>query len=158
MVQPSNISPTRKKLVSYKYFFQLDLIFVEKARSLLKWSKRKGPHSGRFRSYWQMPDKAGKAFRGRRSFRPSTPTRWSSCLSSSSWDPESWRRPKRKPETTRPEIWSKCYKTFCLLSPTTRSIKLECFCMEILSSQVLEFEGKARANPIGVPFRCFLLG
>ncbi len=30
--------------------------------------------------------------------------------------------------------------------------------METLSSQVLEFEGKARANPIGGPFRCFLLG
>jgi hypothetical protein len=30
--------------------------------------------------------------------------------------------------------------------------------LETLSSQVLEFEGKARANPIGAPFRCFLLG
>jgi hypothetical protein len=30
--------------------------------------------------------------------------------------------------------------------------------LEALSSQVLEFEGKARANPIGGPFRCFLLG
>jgi hypothetical protein len=30
--------------------------------------------------------------------------------------------------------------------------------LETLSSQVLEFEDKARANPIGVPFRCFLLG
>jgi hypothetical protein len=29
---------------------------------------------------------------------------------------------------------------------------------QTLSSQVLEFEGKARANPIGAPFRCFLLG
>jgi hypothetical protein len=29
--------------------------------------------------------------------------------------------------------------------------------LEKLSSQVLEFEGKARANPIGAPFRCFLL-
>jgi hypothetical protein len=27
-----------------------------------------------------------------------------------------------------------------------------------LSSWVLEFKGKARANPIGSPFRCFLLG
>jgi hypothetical protein len=27
----------------------------------------------------------------------------------------------------------------------------------ILSSWVLEFEDKARANPIGGPFRCFLL-
>jgi hypothetical protein len=30
--------------------------------------------------------------------------------------------------------------------------------LETLSSQVLEFEGKASANPIGVPFGCFLLG
>ncbi len=30
--------------------------------------------------------------------------------------------------------------------------------METLSSQVLEFEGKARANPIGTPFRCSFLG
>jgi hypothetical protein len=43
-------------------------------------------------------------------------------------------------------------------SLTTRPNKLECFYLEILSSQVLEFESKARANPIGVPFRCLLLG
>ncbi len=43
-------------------------------------------------------------------------------------------------------------------SLTTRPDKLEGFSLETLSSQVLEFEGKARANPIGVPFRCFLLG
>ncbi len=30
--------------------------------------------------------------------------------------------------------------------------------LETLSSWVFEFEGKARANPIGGPFRCFLLG
>jgi hypothetical protein len=36
--------------------------------------------------------------------------------------------------------------------------KLEGFSLENLSSQVLEFEGKARANPIGGPFRCFLPG
>jgi hypothetical protein len=30
--------------------------------------------------------------------------------------------------------------------------------LENPSSQVLESEGKARANPIGAPFRCFLLG
>jgi len=29
---------------------------------------------------------------------------------------------------------------------------------ETLSSQVLEFEGKARANPTGGPLICFLLG
>ncbi len=36
--------------------------------------------------------------------------------------------------------------------------KLEGFSLETLSSQVLEFVDKARANPIGAPFRCFLLG
>jgi hypothetical protein len=36
--------------------------------------------------------------------------------------------------------------------------KLEHLSVETLSSKVLEFEGKARANPIGAPFRCFLLG
>jgi hypothetical protein len=35
---------------------------------------------------------------------------------------------------------------------------LEGLSLETLSSQVLEFEGKARANPIGAPYRCFLLG
>jgi len=35
---------------------------------------------------------------------------------------------------------------------------LDCLSLETLSSQVLEFEGKARANPIGAPYRCFLLG
>jgi hypothetical protein len=36
--------------------------------------------------------------------------------------------------------------------------KLDRLSLETLSSQVLEFEGKARADPIGAPFRCFLLG
>jgi hypothetical protein len=36
--------------------------------------------------------------------------------------------------------------------------KLEGLPLNTLSSQVFEFGGKARANPIGVPFRCFLLG
>ena len=44
------------------------------------------------------------------------------------------------------------------LSLILRPNKLEGLSLETLSSQVLEFEGKARANPIGVPFRCFLLG
>ena len=35
--------------------------------------------------------------------------------------------------------------------------KLECLYLETLSNQVLEFEGKARANPIGAHFRCKLL-
>ncbi len=34
--------------------------------------------------------------------------------------------------------------------------KLECFSLETLYSQVLEFEGKSRAKPIGAPLRCFL--
>jgi len=34
--------------------------------------------------------------------------------------------------------------------------KLDRLSLETLSSQVLEFEGKARADPIGAPFRCFL--
>jgi hypothetical protein len=38
----------------------------------------------------------------------------------------------------------------------TRPNKLERLSLETLSSQVLEFEGKARSNPIGAPFRCFL--
>jgi hypothetical protein len=39
-----------------------------------------------------------------------------------------------------------------------RPQKLEDLPLETLSSKVLEFEGKARANPIGGPFRYFLLG
>jgi hypothetical protein len=45
-----------------------------------------------------------------------------------------------------------------LFSLRMRPNKLEHLSLETLSSQVLEFEGKARANPIGTPFRCFLLG
>jgi hypothetical protein len=40
---------------------------------------------------------------------------------------------------------------------TMRSNKLKHLSFESLSSQVLEFEGKARANSIGALFRCFLL-
>jgi len=40
----------------------------------------------------------------------------------------------------------------------TRPYKLEGLPFVTLSSWVLEFEGKARANPIGGPFRSFLLG
>ncbi len=36
--------------------------------------------------------------------------------------------------------------------------KLERLSLETLSGKVLDFEGKARANPIGAHFRCFLLG
>jgi hypothetical protein len=60
-------------------------------------------------------------------------------------------------QTTTP-TWCQCYKTFFPSSLMTRPNRLECLPFETLSSQVLEFEGKARANPIGGPFRCFLLG
>jgi hypothetical protein len=49
-------------------------------------------------------------------------------------------------------------KLFFPSSLTMRLNKLEGLPLETLSSQVLEFEGKARANPIGALFRCFLLG
>jgi hypothetical protein len=39
-----------------------------------------------------------------------------------------------------------------------RPNRLEGFSLETLSSQVLEFEGKARANPIIAPFSAFFLG
>jgi hypothetical protein len=41
---------------------------------------------------------------------------------------------------------------------TTRPNKLERLSLESLSSQILDFEGKARANQIGTHFRCILLG
>ena len=49
-------------------------------------------------------------------------------------------------------------QNFFPLSLTMRSNKLEGLPLETLSSQVLEFEGKTRADPIGAPVRCFLLG
>ncbi len=49
-------------------------------------------------------------------------------------------------------------KPFSPSSLMTRPNKLEGLSLETLSSQVLEFVDKARANPIGGPFRCFLLG
>jgi len=49
-------------------------------------------------------------------------------------------------------------KTLFSSSSITRPNKLEGLSLKILSNQVLEFEGKAWANPIGAPFRCFLLG
>ncbi len=55
------------------------------------------------------------------------------------------------------DIRCQCYITFPL-SLMTRPNKLEGLSLETLSSQILEFEGQARANPIGAPFRCFLLG
>jgi hypothetical protein len=51
-----------------------------------------------------------------------------------------------------------CYKTLFSSLPMTRPNKLECLSLETLSSQALEFEGKAGVNRIGAPFRCFLLG
>jgi hypothetical protein len=49
-------------------------------------------------------------------------------------------------------------KNFFPSSLMARPNKLEGLSLETLSSQVLEFEGKAKDNPIVVPFRCFLLG
>ncbi len=49
-------------------------------------------------------------------------------------------------------------KNFFSASLMTMPNKLEGLSLETLSSQVLEFEGKARANPIGAPYICFLLG
>jgi hypothetical protein len=49
-------------------------------------------------------------------------------------------------------------KNFFPSSLMTRPNKVDRLSLETLSNQVLEFEGKARANPIGAPFRCFLLG
>jgi hypothetical protein len=49
-------------------------------------------------------------------------------------------------------------ENFFSSSQMPRQKKLECLFLKILSSQVLKFEGKARANPIVGPFRCFLLG
>ncbi len=49
-------------------------------------------------------------------------------------------------------------KKWLFSSLTTRPNKLEGLSLETVSSQVLESKCKARANPIGVPFRCFLLG
>jgi hypothetical protein len=50
---------------------------------------------------------------------------------------------------------------FIILCSGVNVIKLFSFItdvsLESLSSQGLEFEGKARANPIEAPFRCFLL-
>jgi hypothetical protein len=50
-----------------------------------------------------------------------------------------------------------CNNTFFPSSLMMRPNKLEGLSLETLSSQVLEFKGKARANPIGASFRCFLL-
>ncbi len=67
---------------------------------------------------------------------------------------DSWSRLLIQPLDT----CGQCYKTFFPSSLMMRPNKLEGLSLETLSSQVLEFEGKARATPIGVPFRCFLLG
>jgi hypothetical protein len=56
------------------------------------------------------------------------------------------------------QTWSSVPLNFTPSSLMTRPNKLEGLSLKTISSQVLEFEGKARANPIGVPFRCFLLG
>ncbi len=50
-------------------------------------------------------------------------------------------------------FWCHSYKTFSFVADN----KSEHLSLETLSSQILDFEGKARANPIGVHLRCFLL-
>jgi hypothetical protein len=50
------------------------------------------------------------------------------------------------------------FQNFFPSSLMMRPNKLEGLSLETFSNQVLEFEGKARANPIGEPFRCFPLG
>jgi len=74
------------------------------------------------------------------------------CFTSSGW---TWHWPSSA--ATSP--WSS--PSSCLsgvnvveLFPS-RPNKLEGLSLETLSSQVSEFEGKARANPIGAPLRCF---
>ncbi len=49
------------------------------------------------------------------------------------------------------DLRSQYYKNFFPSSLTMRPNELEGLSLETLSSQVLEFEGKARANPIGAP-------
>jgi hypothetical protein len=48
-------------------------------------------------------------------------------------------------------------KLFSVIAGDEAINKREDLSLETLSSQVLEFEGKARTNPIGGPFKCFLL-
>jgi hypothetical protein len=69
----------------------------------------------------------------------------------------SCRRRRSSSSTVAEPTRCQCYKTFFSSSLMMRSNRLEGLHLETLSSQVLEFEGKARANPIGLSFRCFLL-
>jgi hypothetical protein len=62
-------------------------------------------------------------------------------------------------EATMLSLRKKHQVSVCVSSSLTLwTHRLEGLPLENLSSQVLEFEGKARANPIGGTFRCFLLG
>ncbi len=75
----------------------------------------------------------------------------------------SFRRPRTRPSTSSRGSSStilmvSMLENFFPSSLTMRLNKLESLALETLSSQVLEFQGKARANPIRAPFRCFLLG
>jgi hypothetical protein len=67
-------------------------------------------------------------------------------------DAGSRRRRRSSRSTVAEPTWCQCYKAFFSSSLTTRSNKLEGLHLETLSRQVLEFEGKARTNPIGGPF------
>ncbi len=62
--------------------------------------------------------------------------------------------PEVAPEVTPGVNFIKLFPLSLMMRPG----KLQHLSLENLSSEVLEFEGKARANPIEAPFRCFLLG
>jgi len=67
------------------------------------------------------------------------------------------RSARMDPNSGKPDLVS-ILLNFVAQSMTMRPNKLECLILETLSSQVLQFEVKARANQIGAPFSCFLLG
>ena len=95
---------------------------------------------------------------------------WKSTEYKNCWTRASFRRPgrpRRNRGRRRFPTWSgfrirsgkqvSMLQNFFPSSLMTRPNKLEGLSLETLSSQVLEFKGKAWANPIGGPFRCFLL-
>ena len=94
---------------------------------------------------------SGKRGPGQRPARPSSAVAAPSQFYQRKQDPRSRRsRRLRQPGVNVVKLFP--------LPLTMRPNKLEHLSLETLSSLVLEFEGKARANPIGAPFRCFLLG
>jgi len=96
----------------------------------------------------RTPGAAGKT--GSTGYEPWKPSFWRAR-----WTPTRPSVSRRKPFST---FWCQFNKTCFPSSLTTRPDKLEGLPLETLSSWVLEFEGKARANPIRGSFRCLLLG